>query len=185
MGSLGGTQCAPYEVLQEWKDENVELRSYPVQNWVCTQATSHRMDDMSSSGFFKLFNYIRGNNDKNQKIAMTKPVLIESKPDPESARNRIFKMGFYMSATDCPSPPEPKANDVFIEQRQAMKVYCRVYAGFSNDRKLNEEARQLGSSLDRLGKHYQTDAYFFAGYDPPFRLFNRRNEVWFLALPDS
>ncbi|TGZ44670.1 hypothetical protein CRM22_011190 [Opisthorchis felineus] len=125
MGSLGGTQCAPYEVLQEWKDENVELRSYPVQNWVCTQATSHRMDDMSSSGFFKLFNYIRGNNDKNQKIAMTKPVLIESKPDPESARNRIFKMGFYMSATDCPSPPEPKANDVFIEQRQAMKVYCR------------------------------------------------------------
>ncbi|TGZ71115.1 hypothetical protein CRM22_002818 [Opisthorchis felineus] len=185
MSVMGETEIAPYKVLQKWSNENVELRHYPAQNWACTQATTRRMSDMSPSGFGKLFRYISGNNVKGQKIAMTRPVLVEIKPDPRSTSDRLYKMGFYMSANDCPSPPTPKAGSVFIEHRQPLNVYSRLYSGFSNEGKLNKEVGRLASSLNRLGKGYRTDVYFYASYNSPFQLFNRRNEVWLVAVPDS
>ncbi|KAA3676553.1 uncharacterized protein DEA37_0002701 [Paragonimus westermani] len=176
MGLFGTTQIAPYEVVQEWKVENVQLRQYPAQTWVCTKVIASKMDDMSSPSFFKLFNYIRGDNVENRKIAMTKPVTIESKPNPDSALTRIFTMGFYLPGD---APPSPKAADVFIEHRPQMNVYCCLYPGFSNDHKLMEEARKLSQSLDNLRQPYNNESFYFAGYDAPFRLFNRRNEIWF------
>ncbi|GAA47672.1 heme-binding protein 2 [Clonorchis sinensis] len=143
------------------------------------------MSDMSSSGFSKLFKYISGNNFKEQKIAMTRPVLVEIKPNPRSTSDRLYKMGFYMSANDCPSPPMPKDSSVFIEHRQPLKVYSRVYSGFSDEDKMNKELKRLASSLNRIGKSYQTDVYFSASYASPFQLFYRRNEVWLVAVPDS
>ena len=35
--------------------------------------------------------------------------------------------------------------------------------------------------LDQQGIKYQSEPVTFAGYDPPFRLRNRHNEVWLLA----
>ncbi|KER29595.1 SOUL heme-binding protein, partial [Opisthorchis viverrini] len=182
---MGESEIAPYKVLQKWPNENLELRHYPAQNWACTQAIAPRMSDMSSSGFSELFKYISGNNVKGQKIAMTRPVLVEIKPGPRSTSDRLYKMGFYMSADECPSPPTPKASSVFIEHRPPLKVYSRVYSGFSNENKLNKEVGRLASVLNRMGKGYRTDVYFSASYNSPFELFNRRNEVWLVADPDS
>uniref|UniRef100_A0A183AYM4 Heme-binding protein 1 n=1 Tax=Echinostoma caproni TaxID=27848 RepID=A0A183AYM4_9TREM len=177
----GETECSPYDVVQKWENDIVELRRYPAQKWVCTSSTASKMDEVMNSSFFKLFRYIRGSNSANCKIPMTKPVLTESRPVANTVHERIFTMGFYIPAEFQNNTPEPTESGVFILEREEMKLYARTYGGFSNDSKLCENARKLGTVLDELGKAYQTDPFFFAGYDPPFRLFNRRNEVLLIA----
>jgi len=39
-------------------------------------------------------------------------------------------------------------------------------------------------ALDAQGVEFDDTHFFFAGYDPPFRLRDRHNEVWVVA-PDS
>lgn len=41
-------------------------------------------------------------------------------------------------------------------------------------------AEQLADALDADGIDYECQYFFFAGYDPPFRISGRHNEVWFL-----
>jgi len=36
-------------------------------------------------------------------------------------------------------------------------------------------------ALEAEGKEYDDSHFFFAGYDPPFRLTNRHNEIWAIA----
>ena len=61
----------------------------------------------------------------------------------------------------------------------------RIYGGFTNDRIDQEERSHLLASLtaeDRQSVHEQQKAdaaYYCAGYDPPLKLFFRRNEIWF------
>lgn len=58
--------------------------------------------------------------------------------------------------------------------------YFRVYGGFSNDQVTEREHAALWNSLSDKDKKNadQTSPYYFAGYDAPFKLFFRRNEIW-------
>jgi hypothetical protein len=46
---------------------------------------------------------------------------------------------------------------------------------------LNMAAMVAVQALDRDDQPYKTKTFFFAGYDPPFRLTGRHNEVWVVA----
>lgn len=61
-----------------------------------------------------------------------------------------------------------------------MKFSIRTYGGFSNDRVTKQEHINLFTSLSEEDKQLvdQSAPYYYAGYDPPFKLFFRRNEVW-------
>ncbi|CAH8623068.1 unnamed protein product [Heterobilharzia americana] len=139
------------------------------------------MDSVNKKCFWKLFGYINGKNSEKVNIPMTAPVTIESKPDDESVMKRNFKMGFYIPEQFKSNPPNPTEEGVFIEKRPPMKLYCRRYKGFSNYGKVLRNARELGENLDKLKLKYTPDPFYFAGYDSPFNLINRRNEVWFKA----
>ena len=58
-----GYETQKYEVIKQIED--IEIRFYP-------PSLMAKVD--SGGGFSKLFQYISGKNDKNQKIAMTTPV---------------------------------------------------------------------------------------------------------------
>ncbi|CAH8547369.1 unnamed protein product [Schistosoma turkestanicum] len=176
-----GVETAPYTVCNTWPEENVELREYDSLPWVCTSSTGSSMDAAINECFGKLFNYIGGENERKVKVEMTAPVTIESKPNGDSAAERCFTMGFYIPALNQSDPSPPTGDGVFIETRPAMKVYCRIYPGFSDDDELEKNARELGESLDRLGLKYTSDPFYFAGYDPIFKVDDRRNEIWFKA----
>ncbi|CAL8070660.1 unnamed protein product [Calicophoron daubneyi] len=175
-------ETANYTVLRTWEEENVEMRQYPAQKWVSIQNAGKSIDQVSTSSFFKLFDYIQGKNVAKEKIPMTKPVCFTSSQDGEDARKRIITSSFYLPVAQQDNPPQPKNSEVFIEARPALKVYSRSYDGFSNDKTLIEQARLLSASLDKLGLHYQNDPYYFAGYNSPFKLTDRHNEVWFQAI---
>lgn len=60
-------------------------------------------------------------------------------------------------------------------------VYVRSYGGFSNEDKLRENAVALVTALQKKGIKFDPKHYFAAGYDSPYRLLNRHNEVMFVA----
>lgn len=53
----------------------------------------------------------------------------------------------------------------------------RTYGGFSNENSKREELLKLMESLQRDGVQYIDKPYYAVGYDSPFKLTNRRNEV--------
>ncbi|XP_056261727.1 heme-binding protein 2 isoform X2 [Seriola aureovittata] len=78
------------------------------------------------------------------------------------------------------SPPEPSDPEVFVENRKEFTAYIRTYGGFSNENMKREELLKLLESLQRDVVPYVDKPFYTVGYDSPFKLTNRRNEVWVL-----
>ncbi|KAK4023813.1 hypothetical protein OUZ56_009212 [Daphnia magna] len=174
----GGIKTAPYTVIRQEKD--YEERLYPAQKWVKTRVENISKDSASSAMFWKLFNYISGQNSKQIKIPMTAPVTVFIEPGSGPNCESTFTMAFYIPSEFQEDTPEPTADDVSIEERPEFKVLTRTYGGFSNDRVTKQEHINLFTSLSEEDKQLvdQSAPYYYAGYDPPFKLFFRRNEVW-------
>lgn len=62
-----------------------------------------------------------------------------------------------------------------------MSVYVASYGGYASDKDILAHARSLVEKLEAAGKAYKSEHYFSAGYDSPFRLIGRHNEVWVMA----
>merc|ERR1711872_250593 len=82
-GEVDDYENAPYTVIQKYND--YEERFYPSKMWVCTR------NGGQNGGFMKLFGYISGENNRNQKIDMTVPVMMTYNEKGE-------EMCFYMTA---------------------------------------------------------------------------------------
>ena len=57
----------------------------------------------------------------------------------------------------------------------------KQFSGYASEEKLLAAAAKLGAALEADGIEFQRDQFFFAGYDSPFRVFGRHNEVWYMA----
>ncbi|KAK4023812.1 hypothetical protein OUZ56_009211 [Daphnia magna] len=183
-----GLQIASYKVIRQIQD--YEERIYPPQTWVRTQIKSTSREDCTYPMFWKLFNYISGQNERQEKIPMTAPVSVLVEPDDPSEaadyRQNTFTMAFYIPAPFDEDPPQPNDPSVSIEHRPEIRVLVRTYGGFSNDRIDQEERCHLLASLTAEDREMVQDllnkpgggVYYCAGYDPPLKLFFRRNEIW-------
>ena len=65
------------------------------------------------------------------------------------------------------------------------RVSSRTYGGFSNEQVKRENLLKLMESLKRDAVSFQDQPYYTAGYDSPFKLTNRRNEVWILKKAEE
>jgi hypothetical protein len=168
-----GIEEPKYESIS--KDGEFELRQYPELPLVST-----KMDGMDrrNESFRRLFKYISGENEDARKIAMTAPVLMESKPDKESA-DSPGRMSFLIPAAIAKDgSPKPKSEAVETRMIPSQRVAVMTFAGWKD-----EPAREL--AVEKLGewiKRQNLSAIgqpFFAFYDPPWipEAF-RRNEVW-------
>lgn len=45
-----------------------------------------------------------------------------------------------------------------------------------------QKAIELGDALDKAGRSYEKGYYYINGYNSPWTLFNRHNEVWFVNV---
>lgn len=64
-------------------------------------------------------------------------------------------------------------------------TYCvcvcgRTFGGFANSQNTRDELLNLIESLKRDGMSFKEAPYYRVGYDSPFKLVNRRNEVWLI-----
>ncbi|TKS76159.1 Heme-binding protein 2 [Collichthys lucidus] len=170
----------PKFTAEEKPGQDYEVRIYQAAKWVSTTVSGMQWDAAMNTGFRRLFSYIQGNNHSKVNVDMTAPVSCRVDPGAGPACESQFTISFYIPEEHQDSPPEPSDAQVYVEQRKEFTAYVRTYGGFSNEKMKREELMKLMESLQRDGVPYMEKPFYAAGYDSPFKLTNRRNEVWVL-----
>ena len=104
---------------------------YPPQTWVRTSMRNKSREDCTYPMFWKLFNYISGQNKRQVKIPMTAPVsvLVQPSTDDECEAaadlQTTFTMAFYIPAPFDQDPPQPDDSSVTIEYRPELRIFVR------------------------------------------------------------
>jgi hypothetical protein len=112
---------------------------------------------------------------------MTAPVLskINSKTaftDDEEVFTMSFFLGYNLQKEG--TAPIPEEEQVFLHKLESKRYGVISYSGYSNKSVQEENLRKLGNYLAKNEVKFNSNYYFFAGYDSPFTFFNRHNEVW-------
>ena len=155
---------ANYEVVKENKE--YEIRKYSDRLVIETNS-------IEGNGFRKLFNYISGNNEKNQEIKMTVPVTQEIK-------NGNMTMQFYLPLKfNKDNAPKPSNSDIKILTIEGGYYAVIEYSGRSSD-------KNFLKNKDTLEKLLKQDSITIlsppirASYNSPFTLpMLKRNEVMY------
>jgi effector-binding domain-containing protein len=72
--------------------------------------------------------------------------------------------------------PKPNQSDIVFKEEPAKKVAAIKFSGWANDTKIEKYKKDLKTALDAEGIKYSNRFYFF-GYNAPFEVFNRKNEI--------
>ena len=163
--------------------DSIEVRNYSPALWSSTKVLGVNFDEAVSTGFDRLFDYISGANEAQKSIEMTAPVLVKVEPGAGPNCNTTFTVSFFVPFEYQPPnspPPAPTSQDVFTQTIDAQKVAVKSFGGMSKGDVVIAEAAALENEVSKAADLTEADgeSWWFAGYDPPFRLSNRHNEVW-------
>ena len=156
---------ARYEVVV--KNKVYEIRKYSDRLAVETAETG------SYNNFRKLFNYISGRNETNEKIKMTTPVT-------QVEKNGSMVMQFYLpSKFNSKNAPNPTRKDVRLTIIQGGYYAVLRYSGRVTDKNFIKHKEILQKELEKKNIAI-ISLPIRATYDSPFTLpMNRRNEAMF------
>lgn len=149
----------PYQVLQNLSS-NVELRQYEAQTWI---STTRETDD---AAFPVLASYIFGGNKQRRQVAMTAPVITDT------------KMSFILPkdiSTD--NAPTPDGQAIDFSAIPARKLATLEFSWWTTSKRVEQKTTEL---LDILqSNNIKTiGAPFLMRYNDPWTPpFLRRNEV--------
>lgn len=167
MHSTRKTESLSYKVVKQFK--GFEIRRYEANKFTYVNLQGESYSANASSGFRTLAGYIFGSNESGQKIAMTSPVAMNL----GDTSTMMFMLPSKMQLNDVPKPTSSKVK--FKEEPEKL-VAAVAFGGWANDSKINRHAAQLKAMLVEEGIGFR-DAVTFLGYNPPYELINRRNEV--------
>lgn len=162
------TEKQPYTVLKT--DGEMEIRLYPSVTMATIQSTAKNYRELSGNGFRKIAGYIFGNNASGEKIAMTTPVHMDFQ---ESGSSMAFVMPAGYDETNLPKPNDPS---VKIKKTDAEHAAALRFGGFATDETISRNMKKLEELLNQKG--IKTKGHFrYLGYNPPYQLVGRRNEI--------
>lgn len=167
MSDQQGIETYPYVVNKKFND--FEIRSYEASLFTSVKLSSNNYKDSSSQGFSILAGYIFGGNDKNEKISMTSPVAMSI----GDTTTMMFMLPKENTKEDLPRPNNSRIK--FI-QEPAKTVAAISFSGWANDEKIETYKNKLLKALERERIPY-TNKFYFLGYNPPYEVINRRNEI--------
>jgi hypothetical protein len=157
----------PYEVLQKFDD--FEIRKYAKANFAYVTIDAQSYKEGSGAGFGQLAEYIFGGNAEKKQIAMTSPV--------EMTMDEKMTMKFMVpSKYNIEDLPKPDNVNVKFEEEPEKIMAALRFGGFANDKKIAKYRKQLFDLVEQNGFSY-IGQWSLLGYNPPFELLNRRNEV--------
>jgi hypothetical protein len=156
---------------------NFTLRSYSNLVWISTSIEDATdLDKARTAGFNKLFSYISGNNVPKAKVAMTAPVRTVVAPGQGPFCTTNFTVSFFAN-TD--QPPVPSDSTVSISREGPVTVVVASFGGYDNAQIIQQEITALYTNAMAAGISVSNpNTYAVSGYDSPFRIFDRHNEVW-------
>jgi hypothetical protein len=158
-----------YLYIVNKKYDLFEIRSYEATLFTSVKLATKEYKAASSRGFSLLAGYIFGKNEGNQKIAMTSPVSI-------SLEDSMTMMFMVPKKFKKETLPLPKQSEIKFRQEPAKTVAAIYFGGWANDKRIETYKQQLIAALDAEGIGY-ANRFFFLGYNPPYEVFNRRNEI--------
>ncbi|XP_022110842.1 heme-binding protein 2-like [Acanthaster planci] len=171
-------ECPKFK--EDYNSSDYQIRRYETSKWVSTTITGIDYQAASEEAFLRLYEYIQGQNDQKVKIPMTVPVINSVQPGlgPVCASN--FTFSFFVPFEFQSNTPKPTNPELFLTTLDQHKAYVRVYSGFTNEKVFPKEAAALAAALNST-QTYDKSYYYLAGYDSPFVVHNRHNEIWFIA----
>ncbi len=166
--SANKTEEQKYTVIL--KDNDFEIRFYPSATVATINSEAKTYKELSGPGFRKLAGFIFGGNETNTSISMTSPVHMD-------INDSISSMSFVMpSGYTIENLPKPNDSNVIIQKTPEEYVAVIRFEGFASDKDLAFYSEKLYNILDEKGITSFGNARFL-GYNPPFQLVNRRNEI--------
>jgi hypothetical protein len=162
------SETQPYQVVRAEKD--FEIRYYPAATFATISSKANTYKELGNSGFRKLAGYIFGGNDKDKKISMTSPVHMDIN---DSASTMSFVMPSNYNASNL---PKPKNSEVVISNVRSEYVAAITFGGYASDADIKQYSEKLGEVLKKASISYYGH-FRFLGYNAPFQLFNRKNEI--------
>jgi len=156
-----------YTVLKRY--DKFEIREYPEMFVAKTKLKSNNYETISSQGFRRIAGFIFGDNQKNQQISMTSPVIMDM--------NESAEMSFIMPEGVTPSNvPEPNSSEVILEIRPKQTVAVLFFDGWASSQKLKNKYQELSELLSKESIEHGTE-FTFLGYDSPMQMVGRKNEI--------
>ncbi len=166
--TMAKTETQPYKIIKEEKE--FEIRKYPAAIMATISMDVKTYKELSSPGFSKLASYIFGSNEGKNKIAMTSPVHMD-------INDSMSSMSFVMPADyNIDNLPKPNDSSIRIETTSDEYVAAIQFGGYASDEEIKKYASKLEEALKTSGIEYYGN-YRFLGYNAPFQLLGRRNEI--------
>ena len=142
--------------------DNFEIRYYPPT--IKAKVSSNR-------NFSKLFQYISGNNEKKEKIAMTTPVYMSKKEEK-------ITMEFVMpSKYSEKNMVQPNDKDIVVYHSTPGYYASIAFGGYASVKKVNRYYDLLLNKIKERKLKVLGKEPISLSYNSPYKVFNRRNEV--------
>ena len=157
--------------------EGIEIRNYKARLFTNVPLANQGYKQNASKGFSKLGGYIFGANARNEKIAMTSPVSMSLGDTPS--------MGFMVpQAISKEALPKPNQADITFKQEPQKTMAVITFSGWASDATIKENKDTLIAVL-KANDIVHTNQFYCFGYNPPYDLFFRKNEIAVVIEPIS
>jgi hypothetical protein len=167
-------RSVPYEVVRHLGD--AELRRYGDM----ILATVYDLDD--EEAFQLLFQYINGNNEAEERMPMTAPVVSRSgePADPDSEGMMAFVLPSNIEPTEAPKPSDPR---VVLEVKEGGLFAVMRFRGRAGGVDVQGRTEDLRAEL-KEADFVMDGRPFLMRYNSPFTPgFMRHNEVAVRVVP--
>lgn len=162
------TQTQQYTIIQTEKD--FQIRFYPSVAMATITSAAKSYKELGSNGFKKLAGFIFGENESRQQIAMTSPVHMHINDD-------VSAMSFVMPAQyNKNNIPKPLNREVVISNSLDEYVAVVEFGGFATDKEIALNTKKLENALKANSINWHGN-FRFLGYNSPYQLFGRKNEI--------
>jgi len=146
------TEQHKYQVLKTY--DNFEVRKYEPAIFSSVKLGKRNYRESSGMGFRILAGYIFGGNAKEESIAMTSPVTMEL--GETTTMKFMVPKGYDMN-----SLPTPNDKSIAFEKQ---------------DEKIADFTELLKQALAKENLQHKNQ-FSYLGYNPPYEVINRRNEI--------
>jgi len=161
------TEQHSYTIIKSY--DKFEIRKYDSALFSSVKLSKKGYKESSSEGFRILAGYIFGDNDSNEKIAMTTPVMMEL--------GDSTKMMFMVPKNkNLENLPNPKNSKIVFEKQEEKIIAAISFDGWADDEKIEKYTSILKEELLKEKLNF-VNKFTFMGYNPPYEMMNRRNEI--------
>jgi hypothetical protein len=165
--ATGKSETLPYKVVK--KLNGIEIRNYGSALFTSTTVPYTSYEEASGKGFRILAGYIFGANEREEKIAMTTPVIMEIAD--------TMKMMFLVpSEKTMETLPAPNNSKVSFEVSKPATFAAIEFGGWASDDKIEIHRQKLIKLLEENNIKHK-GKFLFMAYNPPYQMINRRNEI--------